>query len=91
MMIHRTAACLFTAMTMSFAVGVKAQTLSPPAGLDDAAVQSTRAMANELLTIYQGVSSLDHMVMHDPQSRSQNRLYNVSFGFKEYNCMSILQ
>ena len=50
MMIHRTAACLFTAMTMSFAVGVKAQTLSPPAGLDDAAVQSTRAMANELLT-----------------------------------------
>ena len=50
MMINHTAACLFTAATITFAAGVEAQTASPPAGLDDAAVQSTRAMANELLT-----------------------------------------
>jgi 4-hydroxy-3-methylbut-2-en-1-yl diphosphate synthase IspG/GcpE len=50
MMINRTAVCLFTAATITFAAGAEAQTASPPAGLDEAAVQSTRAMANELLT-----------------------------------------
>jgi len=49
-MMIRTAACLFAAATISLGASAQAQTLSPPAGLDEAAVQSTREMANELLT-----------------------------------------
>lgn len=46
----RTAACLIAATLLVLTVGANAQQASSPESIADAAVESTRAMANELLT-----------------------------------------